>query len=69
VDGTLYIGTDGGQLLSLDSRNGRLVDVFPRGEPLEREIKKAPLVTDGRLVVATHNGAVFALTIQKRARA
>lgn len=61
VDGTVYIGTDGGKLLALDSQNGQRVDVFPTGDPLEREIKKAPLVAGDRLIVASHSGGVFAL--------
>jgi len=63
VDRRVYIGTDGGQLLSLDCRNGRRVDVFPRGDTLEREIKKAPLVAGQRLILGSHNGGVYALRL------
>jgi outer membrane protein assembly factor BamB len=64
VDGTVYIGTDGGQLLSLDSRSGQRLDVFPRGDALEREIKTAPLVAGDQLIVGSHDGGVFALRLR-----
>ena len=63
VDGVIYIGTDGGQLLALDGESGTLLDFFPRGEPLGREIKTRPLLTPRGLVVTCHDGAGYLLKI------
>ena len=61
VDRTVYIGTDGGQLLAIDAERGDLMDCFPRGEPLGREIKTRPLLTPRGLVVTSHDGAAYLL--------
>jgi outer membrane protein assembly factor BamB len=63
VNGRVYIGTDGGQLFSLDSHTGERLDIFPSSAPLDGEIKHAPLLAGQQLIVPAHDGAAYALTI------
>jgi outer membrane protein assembly factor BamB len=59
IDRTVFIGTDGGQLLAIDADGGNLIDCFPSGDPLGCEIKTRPLSTPRGLVVAAHDGAAY----------
>lgn len=63
ANGRVYIGTDGGQLFSLDSHTGERLDIFPSSAPLDGEIKHAPLLAGQQLIVPAHDGAAYALTI------
>jgi outer membrane protein assembly factor BamB len=65
VDDHVYIGTDGGRLLSLDARTGTAAGVFPPGEPLLREIKTRPILGDHRLLFGAYDGGAYAVRVSR----
>ena len=62
-DGVVYIGTDGGQLVALDAVTGTLIDFFPGGIALEREIKSTPVADANMLYFGSLDGGVYAVRV------